>query len=160
MESLKIKLDKMRCGKCNQKVEIFEVHGGGSKIKYAPCKCGSSNLISSEKWDRGPAEVDLTAHIEIIQYIRDLLNLSDLLEKGFNTELLNFIRMLIRAGYKESGIHKFITLAGCNTRYSGGGRIGRELGVDYELGIGKDVPRPIPMRGEWKEWLSLKPRAM
>jgi len=158
---LKLKLDKMKCKQCGNRVEILEISKGGSKIKHAPCKrCGCTNVISSEKWTRGPAETDLTNDAEIIQHIRDLFNLSDLLEKGLNVELLNFIRMLIRANYSEDRIYKYITLAGYNTRYSGGGRKRKELGIEYELGIGKDVPRPIPNRGDWKEWMCLKPRAM
>jgi len=161
MEKLKIKLDTMKCGRCGKKAEILEVRGGGSKIKYAPCKkCGCDNIISFENWVRGRGEMDLTDEAEIIQHIRDLFNLADLLEKGLDVELLNFIRILIRAGYKEDRISKYISLAGYNTRYSGGGKKGIELGVEYELGVGKDVPRPIPTRGDWKEWLCLKPRAM
>ena len=157
MEKLKIALKKMRCKKCNKKVEILEVVGGGEKTKYAPCKCGCSNIISSEKWVRGPAEVDLTEDKEIIQYIRDLINLSDLLEKGFNVELLIFIRKLRKAGYTEDAIHKFITLAGYGTRY-GGAQFGEELGEKYELGCGGEIPRPIPNKGNQKEWFRLKTR--
>lgn len=161
MESLKLKLDKMKCRRCNKRNEILEIPATGSKIKYAPCKsCGYDNVIRLEKWTRGPAELDLTKDSEIIQYIRDLFNLSELLEKGLNTEMLNFIHMLKRAGYIDERIHKYITLAGYNTRYSGGAKRGVELGEEYELGISKYVPRPIPNRGDWKEWQSLKPRAM
>lgn len=161
MEGLKLKLDRMKCKQCSKRVEILEIPGGGSKIKYAPCKfCGCKNIISTEHWTRGPAEVDLTCDVEIIQFIRDLFNLSPLLEKGLNIEMLNIIRMLKRAGYEDDRVHKYISLAGYNTRYSGGGKKGRELGIEYELGVGKDVERPIPTRGDWKEWMCLKPRAM
>jgi len=164
MDNLKQPLDKMKCKKCGKKVEILEVTGGGEKLKYAPCKCGCSNIISSEKWERGPAEVDLTEDKEIIQYIRDLINLSDLLEynsikniSGFDKELLIFIRQLRKAGYVEDVIHRFITLAGYGTRY-GGAQFGEELGEKYELGCGGEVPRPIPNKGNQKEWMRLKAR--
>ena len=171
MKDLKQPLDKIKCKKCGKKVEILEVTGGGEKLKYAPCKCGCSNIISSEKWVRGPAEVDLTEDKEIIQYIRDLINLSSLLEKrdeskltkeqqeqaAFDAELLIFIRQLRKAGYTEDAVHKYITLAGYGTRY-GGVQFGEELGIKYELGCGGSVPRPIPTKGDQKEWMRLKAR--
>lgn len=157
MEKLGIILKKMNCGHCGKKVEILEVVGDGLKIKYAPCKkCDCQNIISEEKWERGPAEVDLLNDREIIQYIRDLLNLSDLLENDLDTELLTFIRKLKRAGYTDSRINQFITYAGYNTRYNGGGRMGTDLGEKYELGIGKDVPMAMPNQGDWKEWQRIK----
>jgi len=157
MEELGITLEKMNCGHCGKKVEILEVTGNGLKIKYAPCKkCSCQNIISEEKWERGPAEVDLLDDREVIQYIRDLLNLSDLLENGFNTELLIFIRKLKRAGHSDARIHQFITYAGYNTRYGGEGRIGKELGEEYELGIGGDVPRAFPNQGDQREWRRIK----
>lgn len=160
MDKLRVALDKIKCKACSKRVEVLEVAGGGEKIKYAPCKCGCENIISSEKWNRGPAEVDLIDEEEIIQHIRDLLNLADLLENGFDSELLIFIRQLRRAGYPDDRIHKFITSAGYGTRFGGCGRKGTESGVEYELGCGRDVPRVLPKRGDYKEWLRLKPRAM
>lgn len=157
MEKLGITLKTTKCKRCGKKVEILEVTGGGSITKYAPCKyCTSENVISKEKWERGPAEVDLLSNSEIIQYIRDLLNLSHLLENGFNSELLAFIRKLKRAGYPDSRINQFITYAGYNTRYDGGGRMGTELGERYELGIGKNIPRAMPNQGDQKEWRRIK----
>ena len=149
MAKLGTVLKKMKCKKCGKKNEILEVVGSGLKIKYAPCTCTCSNMISSEKWERGPAEVDILNEREVIQYIRDLLNLSDLLENGFDSELLVFIKTLKRAGYGDDSIHRFITYAGYGSRY--------ELLTD-RYGD-KIVPRAIPEKGEYKEWLRLKQRA-
>lgn len=157
MEKLGITLKKTNCKRCSHKIDILEVTGDGSITKYAPCKhCNSENLISTEKWHRGPAEVDVLNHSEVIQYIRDLLNLSDLLEKGFDSELLLFIQTLRRAGYGEDRIHQFITYASYNTRYGGGGRSKNEMDESYELGIGKDVPRALPNAGDQREWKRIK----
>jgi len=147
MEKLRIELEKTKCKNCGKKVEILEVTGGGSKIKSAPCKnCTCENLISEEKWDRGPAEVDLVNDREIIQYIRDLFNLGSLLENGVDAELLPFIRKLRKAGYTDSRVHQFITYAGSNTRF--------EYLTDF---YGKKlVPMPIPEQGDQKEWAKKK----
>jgi len=155
-EKLGTSLKTTKCKRCGKKVEVLEVTGGGSITKYAPCKnCTCENLISTEKWERGPAEVDVLSNSEIIQYIRDLINLSGLLENGFNSELLAFIRTLKKAGYSDDRIHQFITYAGYNTRYCGGSK-GVDLGEEYELGIGKDVPRAMPKQGDWKEWQRIR----
>ncbi len=157
MEKLGITLKKMNCKHCSSKVAILEVTGGGSITKYAPCKkCNCQNFISEEKWQRGPAEVDVLSNSEIIQYIRDLINLDGLLEKGFDSELLLFIQTLKRAGYSEDRIHQFITYASYNTRYGGGGRTGVDKDESYELGIGKDVPRALPNAGDQREWKRIK----
>ena len=167
MDNLKQPLDKMKCKKCGKRVEILEVTGGGEKTKYAPCKCGCSNIISTEKWERGPAEVDLLNEEEIIQHFRDLLNLFVLLPEqitaaghtisGLAAEELSFIKQLRKAGYVEDAIQKFITLAGYGTRY-GGVQFGEELGIKYMLGCGESIPRPIPNKGNQKEWMCLKAR--
>lgn len=157
MEKLGLVLKKTDCKGCGKKVEILEVTGGGSVTKYAPCKnCNNENLLSEEKWIRGPAEVDLLEESEIIQYIRDLLNLSTLLKNGFNSEWLVFIKRLKQAGYKDDKIHQFYTYAGYNTRYGGGPVSGKDGNESYELGIGKDVPRAMPNQGDQKEWTKIK----
>lgn len=150
MKKLGTVLEKINCKKCGKKVEVIQVIGDGSILKYAPCKnCTSENILSSEKWVRGPAEVDLLNEKEIIQYIRDLFNLSDLLRNDLDAELLNFIHTLRKSGYGDISIHKFITYAGYGTRY--------ETLTD---GYGdKVVPRVLPEKGEYKEWLRLKQRA-
>ena len=153
-EKLGTKLKTIKCKRCGKKVDVLEVTGEGSIAKYAPCKgCTEENQISMEKWERGPAEVDVLSNSEIIQYIRDLINLTCLLD--FNSELLAFIRTLKKAGYSDDRIHQFITYASYNTRYSGGGK-GTDLGEEYELGIGKDVPRAMPNQGNQKEWQRIR----
>jgi len=149
VKKLGVVLKKMKCKKCGKKNPILEVVGDGLKIKYAPCMCTCENMISSEKWERGSAEVDLLNEREVIQYIRDLLNLSDLLEKGFDTELFAFIQTLKKAGYGDDSIHRFYTYAGYGSRF--------ELLTDRDGH--KVVPRAIPEKGEYKEWLRLKQRA-
>lgn len=157
MGKLGIILKTIKCKRCGKKVEVLEITGGGSITKYAPCKnCNCENMISEEKWERGPAEVDLRNNGEVIQYIRDLLNLSNLLENGFNAELLVFIRKLKLAGYTDDRIHQFITYAGYNTRYGGGAGKGVEMDEEYELGCGKDVPRAMPNNGDQREWRRIK----
>ena len=147
MEKLGITLEKTKCKKCGKKVDILIVTRGGSRIKSAPCRnCNCENVISEEKWERGPAEVDLLDDREIIQHIRDLLNLSDLLENGLNTELLIFIRKLKKAGYEDDKVNKFITYAGYNSRF--------EYLTDRSGE--KAVPRPIPNQGNWREWRRIK----
>lgn len=150
-EKLGLVLDKVKCSNCHKKIDVLEVSTAGFKTEHAPCKhCGCENILSSEKWERGPAEVDVFEDGEVIQYIRDLYNLSELLEKGVDSVLLAFIRQLKRAGYLDDRIHKFITLAGYGTNYE------KCVNMFGE----KVVPRPIPNRGDYKEWLRLKPRAM
>lgn len=157
MDKLGITLKKTNCKLCGRKVSILEVTGGGSITKYAPCTdCTAENPISTTKWERGPAEVDILSNSEIIQYIRDLLNLSSLLEKGFDSELLLFIQTLKKAGYRDDRIHQFITYASYNTRYGGGPTTGMDMGTPYELGIGRDVPRAMPNQGDQKEWQKIK----
>ena len=149
MEKFGTVLKKMKCKRCGKKVEIITVVGNGVKLKYAPCVCTCSNVISSEKWERGPAEVDILNEREVIQYIRDLLNLSDLLENGFDSELLAFIKTLKRAGYGDDSIHRFYTYAGYGSRFE----------VAEDRRGNRVVPRAIPDKGEYREWLRLKQRA-
>lgn len=144
MDSLRIPLKKKQCSHCSTPSEILEIVRGGSKVVSAPCKkCNHENQISSETWERGPAEVDLLNDREVIQYFRDLFNLADLLENGLNMEILIFIRKLRGAGYTDDRIQRFITYAGYNSRFeyltNGNGK--------------KLVPRPLPEQGDWKEWL-------
>lgn len=159
-ESLSMKLDTMKCQKCKKKVEIFELTSGGDIIKYAPCKhCGCDNLLSCEKWERGPAEIDMSSQDEITQYLSDLYNLEDLLLNGIGPLMLSFIRLLRKAGYRDKDIQRFLTNAAYGTRF-GGARTGVENGETYLLGCGHSVPRVLPNRGDWKEWMLLRPRAV
>ena len=146
---LGIVLKKMKCKKCGKNVEIISVVGNGVKLKYAPCKCTCFNMISSEKWERGSAEIDILNEREVVQHIRDLLNLSDLLERGFDMELLAFIRTMRQAGYGDESIHRFITYAGRGSRFE----------VLEDKYGDKVVPRAFPEKGDYREWLRLKQRA-
>jgi hypothetical protein len=158
-DSLKMKLETMKCKKCGKKVEIFELCAGENKIKYAPCKaCGCDNLIHCLPWNRGPAEVDMSIQEEIIEYLSDLYNLEDLLQ-DFGSLMLSFIRLLKKAGYADKDIQRFLTSAAYGTRFSGA-KTGVENGETYLLGCGQDVPRVLPNRGDWNEWMLLRPRAV
>lgn len=166
-ESLIMKLDTMKCQNCGKKVEIFELTSGLEIIKYAPCKhCGCDNLLSCEKWERGSAEIDMSSPEEITQYLSDLYNLEDLLlnpedprVSGIGPLMLSFIKLIRKAGYKDKDIQKFLTNAVYRTRF-GGVRTGVENGETYLLGCGHDVPRVLPNKGDWKEWMLLRPRAV
>ena len=110
--------DIIKCGGCHKKVTILEMTRGGSKVIYAPCeKCMAENIISSEKWERGPAEVDLMNQSEVVRHMRDLINLSSLLEDGADAALELFTAKLKAAGYSVDTIHRFLTYASTNTRY-------------------------------------------
>ena len=88
--------------------------------------------------DRGPAEVDYLNISEVIRYIRDLLNMSAFLERGFDSELLDFEKKLELVGWGKDRIRKFVTMAGHNTIYE------------------QSLPHPIPNAGDWREWLKIK----
>jgi len=145
----------MKCKNCNKKVKTI-CYSTSSElevmvdIEKAPCKnCGEENIISTVKRSRRPAEVDFLNPTEIVQYLRDLLNLSDLLEGELNTMMLSFTKKLFNTGWGQIQVHQFITAAGYRTRYD-------EL-QDFE-GY-RVVERPLPQRGEWKEWRKLKARS-
>jgi len=83
-------------------------------------------------------QVDLMVEWKVVQYIRDLLNLADLLEKGFDAELLKFTEQLKVAGWGKKQIQDFVTRACYGTRFE------------------QSLPHPIPNAGSWKEWLKIK----
>jgi len=89
---------------------------------------------------------DLTDEKAVVQHIRDLLNLAELLEKGFDEELRLFIKSLSRVGWGSKRINELISYAGSGTRYE---HITDEFGRNV-------VPRPIPERGDQKEWRRIK----
>lgn len=93
-------------------------------------------------------EVDLYNRWEIIRYIRDLINLSSLLERGFDEELVRFIKQLKQAGWGSDRIKQFIVKACYNTRYEEM----RDIFGD------RLVPRPFPQAGDWFEYLRNKTR--
>jgi len=91
---------------------------------------------------------DLTDKRSVVQHIRDLLNLAELLERGFEEELQLFIKKLKEVGWGSEMINSMITLAGYGTKY--------EFMTDN---YGKPlVPRAIPEAGDQKEWKRLKTR--
>jgi hypothetical protein len=143
----------MKCKNCDKKVEIVYFStspetGTMLDVEKAPCKnCGEENNISSIKRDRGPAEVDLLSPTEIVQYFRDLFNVSDLLGGELDIMMLNFTRKLYGAGWGEVRVHQFITTAGYGTRYD-----------ELQDSVGYVVERPLPQRGEWREWRRIKAR--
>jgi len=129
---------QIQCTQCHKKVRVLEITRGGSKIICAPCKdCTCENIISSEKWERRAAEVDLLDQHEVVRYIRDLINLSELLENGLDEELNSFMQMLRAAGYSDEVRQKFLGYATANTRYD-----------HMTDGFGRNlVPRVIPNNG-------------
>lgn len=87
--------------------------------------------------------VNLNEEYEVTRFFRDLFNLSSLLKRGLNKEMLLFIRQLKVHGWGEKQIHEFITKAGSYTNYeyaedSRGNRV---------------VPRAIPEKGDRWEYL-------
>lgn len=96
----------------------------------------------------GPCQVDLCIEWQVVQYIRDLINLSSLLERGFEEELSRFIKQLKQVGWGSDRIHQFITKACYGTRYEDILDVfGRRI-----------VPRPLPEAGDWFEYLRNKTR--
>lgn len=83
-------------------------------------------------------QVNLLEPFEIIRYIRDLINLSDLLENGFGAELLKFIKQLKKEGWAKVRIDAFISAAGFYTRFERDlPRIYHESGSQREYEKGK-----------------------
>ncbi|MBE3101803.1 MAG: hypothetical protein IMZ47_05980 [Firmicutes bacterium] len=110
-----------RCTKCKKMVTILEVVTEGLRVIYAPCEvCSTQNVISSEKLEnreRGPAEVDLLNQSEVVRYMRDLINLSSLLENGADPLIELFMDKLKEAGYSYKERQRLLTYAATNTRY-------------------------------------------
>lgn len=110
--------DIIKCGGCHKKVTVRQVIGGGLLVINAPCgKCYDENMISSEKWERGPAEVDMLNQSEVVRYMRDLMNLNPLLENGADAELEIFMEKLTEAGYSFEARMRLLSYASTNTRY-------------------------------------------
>lgn len=110
--------DKIKCGGCGKDVTVRQVIGGGLKVTNAPCgECFNENLLSSEKWERGPAEVDLLNQSEVVRYMRDLINLNALLENGADAALDVFMEKLEVAGYSRTARVRLLQYATTNTRY-------------------------------------------
>lgn len=81
-----------------------------------------------------PAQVDLLSKREIIQHIRALLDLSELLERGFDAEIADFIELLKAAGWGKDQVSQFISSGACGTRYE------------------QQLPSMFPERGDRTEW--------
>jgi hypothetical protein len=97
----------------------------------------------------GACEVDLYDEKQVVQHIRDLLNLTDLLENGFDHELLLLIRKLKNVGWGDKQIHQMITYAGMGSRF--------ERMTDNDGN--RLIPRAIPESGSQTEWRQLKKRS-
>lgn len=92
---------------------------------------------------------DLTDDREVVQHIRDLLNLSPLLERGIDEELGLFIKLLSKTGWSSERITQLLTYASSGTRYE----------KEENCFGNRIVPRNIRERGDQAEWRTLKPRA-
>jgi len=112
---------KTNCRKCKKRVTILEVTTDVLRVVYAPCEaCSTQNVISSEKLEnreRGPAEVDLLNQSEVVRHIRDLINLSPLLENGADPLIELFLDKLKGVGYSFEECLRLLTYAATNTRY-------------------------------------------
>lgn len=64
-----------------------------------------------------PAQVDLLSDREIVRYMRDLLNLHDLIEGGMESRMEKLKRRLLEVGWGKDMIHNMVMRASHNTRY-------------------------------------------
>jgi len=64
-----------------------------------------------------PAQVDLLDERAIVQYMRDLLNLHDLIEGGIEERMEKLKRQLLDLGWGKDKIHDMVMRASHNTRY-------------------------------------------
>lgn len=64
-----------------------------------------------------PAQVDLLNERAIVQHIRDMLNLHDLIEGGIDERLTQFRKRLEDVGWGRDMIHQLEERASHNTRY-------------------------------------------
>jgi len=113
--------EKTTCSKCKKRVTIQEVTTKALRVICAPCEsCSTQNVISSEQvgsLERGPAEVDLLNQSEVVRYMRDLINLSSLLENGADPLIELFMRKLDEVGYSFKERMRLLGYASINTRY-------------------------------------------
>ena len=56
-----------------------------------------------------------TEEKQVIEHFRDLILFSDILDKGYDVEMLEFIHKLKDHGWGSSQIDRFITIAGYGT---------------------------------------------
>jgi len=64
-----------------------------------------------------PAQVDLLDEREIVRYMRDLLNLHDLIEDGIEERMERLKRQLLGMGWSKDKVHDMEMRASHNTRY-------------------------------------------
>ena len=64
-----------------------------------------------------PAQVDLLNEREVVTYMRDLLNLHDLIEGGIEEKTEKLKRDLFDLGWSKDKIHDMEERASYNTRY-------------------------------------------
>lgn len=64
-----------------------------------------------------PAQVNLLNERAIVQYMRDLLNLHDLISGGIEERMAKFKKQLQEVGWGKGMIHSMEMRASHNTRY-------------------------------------------
>ena len=64
-----------------------------------------------------PAQVDLLNERAIVQHIRDMLNLHDLIDGGIEEKLEEFRKRLLSVGWSRDRVHVLEMRASHNTRY-------------------------------------------
>ena len=64
-----------------------------------------------------PAQVDLLSERAIVQHIREMLNLHDLIEGGIEERLEDFRKRLLAVGWGKDRVHELEMRASHNTRY-------------------------------------------
>ena len=80
------------------------------------------------------AEVDLLNQSEVVRYIRDLINLAEVMQGNLDDTLFDFTSKLKNAGYSAKAIQQLLIYASTNTRYD-------HVTDDFGNQI---VPRAIP----------------
>lgn len=91
--------------------------------------------------EKQPCSIDLYNSQEVIQHFRDLISMGHMLDIDMDTEMSNFRKKLREFGYDVDIIHHLTQLA-C-------------FGTIYEA----ELPHPIRNRGDYWEWMRLKPRS-
>lgn len=64
-----------------------------------------------------PAQVDFLDEREIVMYMRDLLNLHDLIDGGIEERMEKLKRKLLDMGWGKDKIHDMVMRASHSTRY-------------------------------------------
>lgn len=74
-------------------------------------------LLADVHPDKRPATVDLDNPDEIIVFLRALLDLHNLLLRGYDNELEQFIHLLSQHGWGQAQISRYIQLSSYYTRF-------------------------------------------